>query len=103
MMDAAPNVPDRQEIEAMPGLVLLEFGTDWCTHCQAAQPAIHAALAAKPMVRHIRIEDGPGRRLGRSYRVKLWPTLILLRGGDEISRMVRPTKLDEVAALLASA
>jgi thioredoxin 1 len=103
MMDAAPNVPDRQEIEAMPGLVLLEFGTDWCPHCQAAQPAIQAALAAKPGLRHIRIEDGPGRRLGRSYRVKLWPTLILLRGGEEIGRLVRPTKLDEVAALLASA
>jgi len=102
-MDAEPNVPDRQEIEAMPGLVLLEFGTDWCPHCLAAQPAIQAALADRPGLRHIRIEDGPGRRLGRSYRVKLWPTLILLRGGEEIGRLVRPLKQDEAVALLASA
>lgn len=102
-MNSAVDVPDRQEIEAMPGLVLLEFGTDWCPHCQAAQPAIQAALADKPALRHIRIEDGPGRRLGRSYRVKLWPTLILLHGGEEIDRLVRPTNQDEVAALLASA
>jgi len=98
--NSAVDVPDRQEIEAMPGLVLLEFGTDWCPHCQAAQPVIAAALAAGPALRHIRVEDGPGRRLGRSYRVKLWPTLILLRAGEEIGRAVRPTKQDDVAALL---
>jgi len=36
------------------------------------------------------VEDGPGRPLGRSYRVKLWPTLVFLQDGREVSRLVRP-------------
>lgn len=93
--------PERASLDASTGALLLEFGVDWCPHCQAAQPAIEQALAAQPALSHVKVEDGAGRRLGRSFRVKLWPTLILLRDGVEIGRVVRPTSLDEVAPLLA--
>lgn len=85
----------REEIDALPGLTLLEFGVAWCPHCQAAQDGIRDWLAGQPLVVHRKIEDGPGRRLGRSYQVKLWPTLILLRDGQEIARLVRPGGQDE--------
>jgi thioredoxin 1 len=81
----------RAEVEALKGLVMLEFGAGWCGYCRAAQPDIEQALQQYPEVTHIKIEDGKGQRLGRSYLVKLWPTLILLKDGVEISRLVRPT------------
>ena len=49
----------------------------------------------------IKVEDGPGRQLGRTFRVKLWPTLILMRDGQEIGRVVRPSSTQEVGKLLA--
>lgn len=82
--------PERSAVDALPGLTLLEFGTNWCGHCQRAQPLLAPWLAAHPELRHLRIEDGPGRRLGRSHRVKLWPTLVLLHQGQELARVVRP-------------
>lgn len=94
--------PSRTEIDALPGLTVLEFGAPWCGHCRAAQPLVAQALAAVPQVRHIRIEDGPGRPLGRSFRVKLWPTLIAVRDGVELARTVRPATVDAVAGLLPS-
>jgi len=94
--------PERSELDATRGPLVIEFGTDWCGHCLAAQPAIRAAFAAHPDLRHRKIEDGPGRPLGRSYRVKLWPTLILLRDGQEIGRLVRPTEVAEVRDALKS-
>jgi thioredoxin 1 len=90
--DAAPG---RDEVDAMRGPVLLDFGTEWCGHCRAARPLVDAALAGRPDVRHLRIEDGPGRALGRSFGVKLWPTLVFLRDGQEAERLVRPR--DEAA------
>lgn len=96
----AEQAPPREEIEARSGLALLEFGANWCGHCQGAQPAIAAAMLAYPDLAHIKIEDGPGRRLGRTYRVKLWPTLIFLRDGQEVERLVRPTAEADVAAAL---
>ena len=97
------NAPHREQLDAMRGLVLLEFGTDWCGHCQAAQAPISEALSAQPGWTHIKVEDGPGRKLGRSFRVKLWPTLVLLQDGQELGRVVRPTRTEEIAALLANA
>jgi len=82
--------PTRTELDARPGFAVLEFGAGWCPICQAAQPLIAQALATRDDLTHIRIEDGKGRALGRSYRVKLWPTLILLRDGVEVERLVRP-------------
>lgn len=97
----AADAPDRAEVDATPGLLLLEFGANWCGHCQAAQPSVREALAGHPTLVHRKIEDGPGRRLGRSFRVKLWPTLILLRDGQEIGRVVRPLATRELSELLA--
>jgi thioredoxin len=82
--------PARAEVDALAGAAVLEFGTAWCGICRAARPAIDAALSAHPDVRHLRVEDGPGRLLGRSFRVRLWPTLIFLRDGREVERLVRP-------------
>ena len=93
--------PSREQVDALPGTVLLDFGANWCGHCQAAQEPVAAALAAHPDLPHIRVEDGPGRPLGRSFRVKLWPTLILLRDGQELERLVRPTETTAVAQFLA--
>jgi len=82
--------PERAEIDALPGPTMLEFGTSWCGHCRAAQPLVANALAGRPGVRHVKIEDGSGRKLGRSYGVKLWPTLVFLVDGREAARLVRP-------------
>ena len=93
--------PSRSEIDAIGKPFVIEFGTDWCGHCMAAQPLIASALAGHPGLRHIRIEDGPGRRLGRSFGVKLWPTLIFMRQGQEIERLVRPTDARAIEQALA--
>jgi len=83
--------PTRDAVNALPGDTVVEFGTNWCGICSAAAPHIEAALASRlPGLRHLRVEDGPGRALGRSFRVKLWPTLILMREGHEVARVVRP-------------
>ena len=85
------EAPSRAEVDALQGLTVLEFGTDWCGHCRAAQPWVTQALAARPDWRHLKVEDGPGRALGRSFRVKLWPTWVFLRDGQELARLVRPS------------
>jgi thioredoxin 1 len=48
-------------------------------------------LAKYPEVQHISVEDGKGKPLGRSFRVKLWPTLVFLRDGGVVSQLVRPS------------
>jgi thioredoxin 1 len=98
---SAIEAPSLADVQALPGLTLLEFGTEWCGHCRAAQALITKALADQPQWQHLKVEDGPGRALGRSYRVKLWPTLVLLRDGHEVGRLVRPSQPEPLHLLLS--
>ncbi len=92
--------PTRNEVDALLGSTLLEFGTSWCPHCQHARPLVDHALSEHPELHHLRVEDGKGQPLGRSFHVKLWPTLILLRDGREVTRVVRPREASDLSQAL---
>jgi thioredoxin 1 len=95
--------PERSAVDAMPGVVAVDFGTNWCGYCKAAEQDIEDALKAYPDVTHLKAEDGPGRPLGRSFRVKLWPTVVVMKNGQEVARVVRPAGAQEVKDALAQA
>ena len=96
-----PETLTRAQVDGTRGPLVLEFGTSWCGWCRGAQPHVQAAFTeAGAEVAHVKIEDGPGRRLGRSFGVKLWPTLVFLRDGVEVARLVRPDGAADIAAAL---
>ena len=100
MTDYLQQEPRREEVDALPGPTLIEFGSPWCGWCRRAQPLIAEALAKHPSVRHLQIADASGRRLGRSFQVKLWPTLVFMKNGKETARLVRPDGAHEIAQAL---
>ena len=102
-MSYTSSQPERSAVDALPGLVALDFGTNWCGHCRAGEPLIAGALKNFPDAQHIQVEDGPGRPLGRSFRIKLWPTVVVLKDGVEIARVTRPDSIDEVVEALSKA
>jgi thioredoxin 1 len=95
--------PTREELDRMAGPIVVEFGTGWCTYCQALAPHVASTLRKYPEVRLIEIEDGKGKPLGRSFRVKLWPTLVFMRDGTIVSQLVRPTPKEVEETLTAFA
>jgi thioredoxin 1 len=99
--DYAASEPPRSEIDALAGPTVVEFGSPWCGHCRRAQPLIAEALAAHPDVRHLKIADASGKPLGRSFGVKLWPTLVFLNDGKEAARLVRPRSAAAIGEALA--
>ena len=97
--DYATVEPLRSAVDAMPGRVVLEFGAPWCGHCHAAQPLLRAWLDDAGEAVHLKVEDGKGRPLGRSFGVTLWPTVIVLEDGHERARVVRPARAADLDAL----
>ena len=99
----AEDAPSLDEINNLKGVAILEFGTPWCGHCQASRDAVEEAVKDSLALAHIKVFDGKGKRLGRQFGVKLWPTLILLRDGQELTRIVRFTSVNDVRELLSFA
>ncbi|MGJ8581876.1 MAG: thioredoxin family protein [Psychromonas sp.] len=87
------------DISDLRGDTLLEFGAPWCPHCQIASELIKAVFTDQSTLSHIKVYDGKGKRLGREFNVKLWPTVILLRDGHEVSRVVRPANAEQMTQL----
>ena len=102
-MTYSSQEPARAEVDALPGATVLEFGANWCGICKSAQPAIAQALRDHPDIHHIKVADASGKPLGRSYGIKLWPTLIALRDGQEVARLVRPMRAEPIAQMLSQA
>ena len=96
----ADLVPERKTVDATPGALILEFGSNECGICKAALPLITEALKLSK-VPHVRVQDGRGKRLGRSFGIKLWPTLIMLRDGQEVARVVRPGNAEVITHALS--
>lgn len=94
------EAPAATQVRSRPGLQLLEFGTGWCGHCQAAQPLLQKLLGPFEQVPYHKVEDGKGRPLGRAFAVKLWPTVVVLRDGEEVARAVRPREREDLLPLL---
>ena len=89
--DYSQTAPARSDVDSLAGATVLEFGNSWCGHCRRAEPLIRDAFKRHDGVRHIRIADASVSRLGRTFGVKLWPTLVFLKDGREVARLVRPT------------
>lgn len=99
--DYQPETLTRQELDAKSGPVLIEFGDNGCPWCQGAQAYIQSAMAQfGSKVEHLKIEDGKGRPLGRSFGVKLWPTLIFMNHGQIVQRIVRPESAAQIEQAL---
>ena len=94
--------PTISQIRAMAGYAVLEFGAPWCGHCQKAAHATEEVLSKRSLP-HIKVYDGKGKPLGRAFKVKLWPTFIILHSGQEVARLVRPVSEQEVNQLLTHA
>jgi len=84
----------------MDGPVLLEFGASRCGHCLALASKLARLLEGNREIQHIKVEDGPGQPLGRSFQVKPWPILVFMRDGEVAKQVARP-EIDEVREGLA--
>ena len=86
------------------GLVLVDFYSDGCGPCQMMAPAIESvATRYKEKAVVAKVNAEMSRRLAYQFRVRAYPTLVLLQDGREVTRVEGLQTEPELVLLLETA
>ncbi len=106
-MDYKPGLVE-QELAAGK-TVFLDFAADWCTTCRSQERTINALRDANPSydeaITFIRVDwDRYGdSQLARRLNIPRRSTLVVLKGDEELGRIVAGTNRGQIQALLDTA
>ena len=76
--------------------VLVDFWAVWCGPCQMMAPILHELETEMPDVQIGKVNVDEQMDLARQFRVVSIPTLIILKNGQEVQRMVGVTSKEEL-------
>ncbi|MCP4818753.1 MAG: thioredoxin family protein [Shimia sp.] len=89
--------------------VFLVFGTSWCTTCAAQDRAINALLESNPEYDakvtfiHVDYDQYGQSELARELKIPRRSTLVVLKGNEELGRIVAGTSKKQIKALMDTA
>jgi thioredoxin 2 len=90
-----------EQVERSPTPVLLDLWADWCGPCHMLAPTIEqlsSELAGRVKVAKLDIDENP--HTANRFGVRSIPTLLVLKGGKEVDRLVGVQPKQEIVRRL---
>ena len=78
--------------------VLLDFWASWCGPCQMVSPVIEQIGEENDSIRKVNVDEQG--ELTMQFRVVSIPTLVVMKGGEEVNRIVGAASKSEILAML---
>ncbi|XP_072956509.1 thioredoxin H2-2 [Typha angustifolia] len=73
-------------------LMVIDFSASWCGPCRFIEPAFKALAAKFTDAVFVKIDVDELSEVSRKWRVEAMPTFVLVKGGQEVSRVVGAKK-----------
>ena len=86
------------EVERSPVPVLLDLWAPWCAPCRMVAPVLEELaqeMAGRVRVAKLNVDENPAT--ARRFQVRSMPTLLVLKGGKEIDRIIGVQPKGEIA------
>lgn len=80
--------------------VLLDFWASWCGPCQMVSPVIEQIGEENDSIRVGKVNVDEQAELTMQFRVVSIPTLVVMKGGEEVNRIVGAASKSEILAML---
>lgn len=74
--------------EVKDGLVLVDFYADWCGPCKMLSPVLEQINKENDDIKVVKVNIDDSRRIASYYQIQSIPTLVLLRDGEFINRII---------------
>lgn len=80
--------------------VLLDFWASWCGPCQMVSPVIEQIGEENDSIRVGKVNVDEQGELTMQFRVVSIPTLVVMKGGEEVNRIVGAASKSEILAMM---
>ena len=80
--------------------VLLDFWASWCGPCQMVSPVIEQIGEENDSIRVGKVNVDEQGELTMQFRVVSIPTLVVMKGGEVVNRIVGAASKSEILAML---
>lgn len=82
------NEADVKRLKQNAGITLLDFYADWCGPCKALAPTLERFASENPNVAVGKINVDENNDAAQEFGIRGIPTLVFLRDGQEVGRLV---------------
>ena len=80
--------------------VLLDFWASWCGPCQMVSPVIEQIGEENDSIRVGKVNVDEQGELTMQFRVVSIPKVVVIKGGEEVNRIVGAASKSEILAML---
>lgn len=89
--------------ETRQGTVLVDFFADWCGPCRQLTPVLEEVAKDVKGVNFIKINIDAAKEVATRLEITSIPTLVLLKDGKEVDRVVGLIEADDLKTFLTKA
>ena len=89
-----------EEVEAVKGLVLLDFYATWCGPCKMLAPVLEALGEEHPDVKICKADVDEAAALAGKFGVQSIPTLVLFKDGEVVDGFVGFRAKEQIVPML---
>lgn len=97
---AKMNIVIDNELRVQDGLCLVKFWATWCGPCKKLEPLFETLKNEFSEICFVSVDVEQESSLAQRYKVRTLPTLLLLKDGQEVSRISGLTGIDSIRKLL---
>jgi len=82
---------------------LLDFQADWCLPCQTMGKSLKEVMKNINNIELVKVDIDKEPDMARTYQIRSIPTLVLIKEGNIIGKMVGAKSVNEIKAFLQTA
>ena len=90
----------QQEVLNSEKTVLIDFYADWCGPCKMLSPVVEEVAQENTDIKVVKINVDNAQELAVKYQIMSIPTLVVVKGGNEVTRSVGVISKTEILEMI---